>query len=424
MAAAFAAYVALSVVRHETFRSTGFDLALFEQVIRHYSQLEAPASAIKGLDSIFQDHVSPIMALLAPIYALWSSAVALLVAQAAVVAASAVPIYAFAKRRIERSGALMLAAAYLLFGGLQEGIRADIHEVAFAPLLIASAIAIADRGRWTASFLCSAALLLVKEDLSFLVAAIGIWYALSGQRRLGVATVALGVGWYLLVTHVAVPDYAYDEGYRLSHVVDVEWAKVRTVGYLFGAFFGLSLLSPLAVLTVPLLAERMSSVHPNYWTLENHYSLTIAPVLALAAADGLMRLGPVWRRRALRGMVVVGLALTPALPLGDLLRPSSYRSPPAYRAARQALSLIPATASVAATNRLAPHLDGRPELTLLGSQPSHADYVIAATTDAAPEGTFPFRDLADLRTAVHVEATRRPELFARDGIVLVGPVRP
>ena len=175
---------------------------------------------------------------------------------------------------------------------------------------------------------------------------------------------------------------------------------------LFGAFFGLALLSPLALLTLPLLAERMLSTHPNYWTLENHYSLTIAPVLALAAADGLRRLGPRRASWLAGGMLALALVLTPAFPLWELARPSFYSVPAAYRSADAALEVIPAGASVAATNRLAPHLDGRPTLTLLGLQPSSADYVIAATADATPQGLFPF--LISPRSRPPSPALKRP----------------
>lgn len=439
---AFAAYSALSIIRHETFRSTGFDLALFEQVIGHYGRLEAPSSAIKGLDSIFKDHVSPVMALLGPWYAIWHSAASLLVAQAALVAASAIPVFLYAKPRLGRSPALMLAGAYLLFGGVQEAVWIDVHEVAFAPLLIGTAVVLGDRGRWGWSFAAAVALLAVKEDLSFLVAAIGVWYLLRGQLRLGAAAIAVGIGWILLVTEVLVPGYTY---WRYSEfgatfpeavrsIVTAPWqvievavndpAKIKTTAYLFGAFFGLSLLSPLAVLTLPLLAERMLSDGAAHWTLESHYSLTIAPVLALAAADGLRRLArarPALARRLPAAMLAVAVLLTSAFPLIEFLRPSFYSVPAPYRAAAEALETIPADASVAASNHLAPQLDGRPNLTLLTEQPSSAEYVIAAVGDSSPEGTFPHRDLAALRASVARERATRRVVFERGGIVVLGP---
>ena len=440
--ASFAAYSALSIIRHETFRSTGFDLALFEQVIGHYSRLEAPSSAIKGLDSIFKDHVAPVMALLGPWYAIFKSAASLLVAQAALIAASAIPVYLYAERRVDRGPALMLTGAYLLFGGVQEAVWIDIHEVAFAPLLIGGAVVFADRGRWGWSFAAAVALLAVKEDMSFVVAALGIWYLLQGQRKLGVAAIVVGIGWILLVTEVLVPGYGYWRYSELGAtfpeavrtVVTAPWtvievaiddpAKLKTTAYLFGAFLGLSLLSPLAVLTLPLLAERLLSDTPALWTLESHYSLTIAPVLALAAADGLRRLGrgrPQLVARIAAAMLAIAVVLTSQFPLSEFARPSFYSTPTAYRAADEALATIPSDASVAASNHLAPQLDGRPNLTLLTEQPTPAQYVIAALGDSSPEGVFPHIDPAALKVSIDRERQTRRVIFERDAIVVLGP---
>ena len=120
-------------------------------------------------------------------------------------------------------------------------------------------------------------------------------------------------------------------------------------------------------------------------------------------------------------MLAVAVALTSAFPLIELVRPSFYSAPAPYRAAADALQTIPADASVAASNHLAPQLDGRPNLTLLTEQPSSADYVIAAVGDTTPEGTFPHRDLAALRASVARERAARRVVFERDGIVVLGP---
>lgn len=442
---AFVLYSALSIIRHETFRSTGFDLGLFEQVIGHYSRLQAPASAFKGLDSIYKDHVSPIMALLGPWYALWPRTASLLVAQAALISASAVPVFMYARARVDRAPALMLTGAYLLFGGVQNAVWIDIHEVAFAPLLIGCTVVLADRERWGWSFASAAMLLAVKEDLSFLVVAIGVWYLLLGRRRLGIAAIALGIGWFVVVTKVLIPSYTYwsytELGANLPEalrtVVTAPWRvveiaandveKLKTTAYVCGAFLGLSVLSPLVVLLIPLLAEKLLSTNPEYWTLQNHYALVIAPVLALAAADGLHRLAHKWPRltwQPAAAMLVIAVALVPAFRLGELLRPSFYSTPAAYRAAHDALATIPAGASVAASNRLASHLGGRPNLTLLTQRKTSSPYVIAAVDDSTPEGDFPQSNRDAIRAIITRQRRSRQLVFDRDGIIVLGPNAP
>jgi len=106
-------------------------------------------------------------------------------------------------------------------------------------------------------------------------------------------------------------------------------------------------------------------------------------------------------------MLAVAVLLTSAFPLIELVRPSFYSVPAPYREAADALATIPADASVAASNHLAPQLDGRANLTLLTEQPTSADYVIAALGDSSPESTFPHPNLAALRARVARERARR-----------------
>lgn len=405
LVAAFTAYVVLTVVRHRTFRSTGFDLGLFEQVVWRYAQLETPASSLKGLSTIFADHFSPVVALLAPLHRVWPRPEALLVAQAGLVVASAIPVYLYAKPRIERRGARLLTVAYLLFGGVQEAVWFDVHEVMFAPLLIGLAVLAADRERWGWSLAAVLSLLLVKEDLAFLVVAFGGWYWLIGRRRLGLGVAAAGLLAFPLITLVVMPEFNYwSHGGAGGDLFDP--VKLRTTAYLLGAFLLFPLRSRLIVLAVPLLAERMLSSNEVYWTLENHYSLTIAPVLALAAADAARS----WKPFA--GMAAIAVVLIPAFPLVELARPSAYRVPPAYAGAREALATIGPKEAVAAGNRLIPHLARRETVVLL-DQP--APVVVVATGDRSNPGVFPLATHAQAceiaRTcdgSVVVRRSRRP----------------
>lgn len=422
VAVAAAAYAVLSVARHRTLRSTGFDLGVFDQALWHAGRIEAPASTLRGLPNLLGGHFSPVLALLVPARLVGTEA--LLVAQALLVSAAALPIFAFSRRRIGDGAALAVAAAYLLFGGVQAAVWFDVHEVAFAPLLIALAVDQFDRGHRWASFAAALALLAVKEDLALLVIAFGLWYALSGDRRLGALTALVGIAWFAIVTGLVIPslsggqEYGYVRPASLHDLVAVGVAtKLRTVAYLFAAFFGLALLSPLRWLTVPLLAEPLLSADPEYWTLHGHYSLTIAPVLALGAADGLRRVPHA--RPVAFAMVVLAVALVPAFPLVHLIEPSAYRPRPAYATAAEALARIPAGAPVTAGNRFAPHLSGRDEIRLLGPRAPRAGWVIASVRDPAADAVFPNRDLAAVQRLVRSLRPRALVAFDRGGVVVL-----
>ncbi len=401
MALATAAYAVLGIARHRTYRSTGFDLGLFDQVLWHAGRLERPASTLKGLHWILGDHLSPALALLAP--AGWLGPEGLIAAQALVVCLAAFPIAAFARPRVGEGGALALAGAYLLFGGVQEALAFDVHEVALAPPAIALAVLWADRGQWRRATAAVLFLLLVKEDLALLVVAFGGLFAVLGRRRLGALVAAAGAAWFVLAVGVVIPAFAEGMGYAYGQTgspLHGLGAKLRTGAYLLGAFGLLWVRSPVALLAVPLIGVRVFSAEPKHWTLEDHYTLTVAPVLALAAADALGRLtgrrdaGATLLRRAPLALFVLALLLTPAFPLRDLSTPARYRVDPAYAGAAAALARIPPGASVVATNRLVPHLDRRDDVRLLGPGPPRAAWVAAATGDPAPEGSFPLAGAA------------------------------
>lgn len=397
MALATAAYAVLGIARHRTFGSTGFDLGLFDQVLWHVGRLERPTSSLKGLDWILGDHLSPALVLLAP--AGWLGPEGLIAAQALAVCLAAFPIAAFARPRVGERGALALAGAYLLFGGVQEALFFDVHEVALAPLPTALAVLWADRGQLGRASAAVLFLLLVKEDLALLVIAFGALFAVLGHRRLGAALATAGAVWFVLALGVVIPAFGEGAGYAYGDAAtpfEGVATKLRTGAYLLLAFGVVWLRSPVALLAVPLVGVRLLSAEPKHWTLEDHYTLTIAPVLALAAADALGR----WRRplRARSELPVALLAfavlLTPAFGLTDIVRPATYRVDPAYRGAAEVLALIPPGASVAATNRLVPHLARREVVRLLGPGPPMAAWIATATTDPDPEGSFPLPDAA------------------------------
>src|SRR5260221_373083 len=106
-------YGLLAVLQHARFRTTGYDLGIFEQAIRGYAHLRAPIVPLKGPSvNILGDHFSPIIAVLAPVYRLVPSAYTLLIAQALLVAGSVYCIARAAGRVIEGPMARVIPICY------------------------------------------------------------------------------------------------------------------------------------------------------------------------------------------------------------------------------------------------------------------------------------------------------------------------
>src|SRR5947208_3185542 len=68
----FVTYAGFAARRHALMRSSGYDLGIFEQMVRGYAELQAPLVPLRGTNfNGLGDHFDPIVALIAPPYALW-----------------------------------------------------------------------------------------------------------------------------------------------------------------------------------------------------------------------------------------------------------------------------------------------------------------------------------------------------------------
>jgi uncharacterized membrane protein len=332
-------YATYSLTLFNTFRSTAWDLVIFDQAVRSYARFRPGISIIKGVHNGFGpqfsalgDHFSPILAALAPLYWAWNGPQTLLVAQAVLFALAIPPLWAFTRRALG-GGRKATAAAYLI--GLAYGFSwplaaaaaFDFHEVAFAPVLTAIALERFQAGRLRSALAALAILLLVKEDMGLLVAGIGCYLAVSlpavvrRQRIVGLGLVVAGIAYTGLATYLLIPafggraDYYWAYGSLGRDLPQAIWhlvrhplsslrmlvtpqVKVTTVAWLLITLGFLPLLSPIALAVIPLLAERMlNSKFPNWWLLHFQYNAYLVVPLTCAAADGAARLDR-WAARA------------------------------------------------------------------------------------------------------------------------------
>ena len=440
IAAALAtAYSLYSLFRHWHFHTSGYDLGIFDQAIWHLSRFEAPASSISGHATIFADHFHPILIVLTPLYWIAPRPETLLVAQAILLAASVVPVFLYSRTRVGTAAAVWIAASYGLFWPMQKTAGFDFHEVAVAPLVIATAILALEERRWMWFWASTLALCCVKEDLIPLVGMFGLRLVALGELRRGLAAIALSIVGFTGVMTVAMPFLSGEDGYpywssQLSAlragpvaalvqlVTPID--KLRTIAMWLLPFALLPLRSPLVLLALPVAISRLLSSSSNHWGTAFHYSAPLAPILAMAAADGLARLierrSPAVRHVALRvvpAAICVCCAFLPGrLPLWRIFAPSLYRSTPADRAGYDAIATIPAEATVAAQQVIVPHLSRR--RTIYGLEPGtpDTDYVIVTTHRTV----WPNRDFEHVRELLRERTARgyRP-IFDRDGWIVL-----
>ena len=448
VAVAAFAYARLSVGRYDTFNAAGYDLGIWDQAVWHYSNLEWPRGTVYPIDNLLGDHFSPIVALLGPLYWVWDDVRFLLIAQAVLVAASMVPVFLFARPRIGRVASYLLVGGNGLFWGIHQAVAFDFHEVAFAPLLIALIVYYADQARWTPFYVSVGLLLCTKESFSVFVVFVGLYVLLLGHRKPALITAGIGLAWYGLIVKVLIPaigGHAYGhwnyhrfgeslpEAIRtavkypglIPHLLHNPPQKVNTILYLFVPFLALVVYSPLIVLAIPLILERMLADAPNFWGRNFHYSLTIAPILAMGAADGLRNVlgfltrgAPRWVAPAV-AIGAMGLVLYANYELAQ--RHALWATTKAGWGKRdriqqvyaRAVEQVPDDVSVAAQDLFIPHLSHRAKIQELAHVPGYPEYIVLSTK-AGP--SWPAGSLADLEKIVDDRRPRYRLVFHELGV--------
>ena len=216
VAALIPLYVALPLRNHAQLKTCGYDLGIFVEEIKAYSQLHAPLVPLLGGGSSLGDHFSPAVAVFAPLYRLFPSPQTLLVAQAVLFAVSVVPIARWAVRGLGTGAGVAVAVGYGLSWGIAAALDYDFHEIALAVPLIAFSVTALGRRRWRAAMLWALPLVFVKEDMGLTVVAIGLLVAFWTDgltRRHGLLTAAWGLGWTVLAIKVIIPWFSATDSY-------------------------------------------------------------------------------------------------------------------------------------------------------------------------------------------------------------------
>jgi uncharacterized membrane protein len=317
---AYLVYTVHALTRWRQHRVAGFDLGIFDQIVRHYAHLQPPIVSLKGPNfNALGDHFHPILVVLAPLYHVWDDARVLLLAQAALVAISVWVVHRFAARHLDRRTAAVAAAVYALGWPLQNMIDYDFHEIAFAVPLLAIAIDALDRQSDRALLWSALTLLLVREDMGVVVACLGLVRLSRRPRWPALLLAVVGPATFFLVTKFVIPhfglfgywtyqalgpDLPSAARFVLVHPLDTLQllvsppVKAEKLVLLFAPVAFLALRSRYLLPVLPLLASALLSSRPALWGTTFHHSSVLWPIIFLAAVHGAVLLRLPERRRA------------------------------------------------------------------------------------------------------------------------------
>lgn len=414
----FVTYAVLSILRHQSYHSTAFDLAVFDQIFWntiHGRPFESTMDrGICGPHSFLGGHLSPALLAIVPLYALVPRAETLLVAQAAALSLGAWPLYLLARERLARARErIAWVLAYFLSVPLAHMALFDFHGLPLAIVPLGFALYFLERGRTWAFLLSLLAGFLVKEEIPLIGLAFGAYVLLAKRRRrLGGAVMAASIAWFVLAVRVVIPqfgggEYQYTDFYAGLGDSDVEIVrtvltdptrtlsvlandarmKIRYVAAMLGPGLGLSLLSGWAfLLNLPTLSYTLVSNYSHQYSLQAHYPAPLIPLVIGTGIIGMARLRGQLRRVAPAGVVAASLLfafLYGELPFSRPFDRAQFIGEPRYDGFMPALRAISPTASVTAQDFVAAHLAQRRRIHYEGFQSlcEPGEYVILDYAD-------------------------------------------
>ena len=456
--AATAAYAAgfgsLSILRHRAFNTGRYDLGNMVQTVwntahGHFLQM---TSGDGRQISRLAAHFDPILAAFAPLWWIWPSPEMFLVVQAVVVALGALPVFWLANKhlRSERA-ALGFALVYLLYPATQWLTLNEFHPVALATPFLLFAFWYLDEDRVVAFAIFAVLAMTTKEEIGFVVAGMGIWYAIRRRTRTGAIVAVAGVLVSALAIAVVIPHYnagadsafygRYDAiggsaGGIAKTAVTHPWRILEQafqgtdLHYLFHLLLPLGflfLLSPVVLIAaLPELALNVLSATSTQTSIHFHYTAgAIAPLVAatVLGAAVLARRFPAGKVAVLAVLVALvaswkigAIPLWGAVPGGEDYQRNDWRVTAHDHIAAHSVSLVPKEAVVSSTNVLGAHLSDRRRVLSLPKL-ADATWVVADET----RSSYADRSAPLPAAAALVRLRQSPDwrlVFSRDGVLV------
>jgi uncharacterized membrane protein len=419
--AAFAAtwtvtFAILVVRRHDGFWDFDFDMGLYDQAVwllAHGHEM----ITVRGLP-VFGHHAHVGFFLLVPFSWLGAGPNFLNVLQVVVLGLAPIPLSLLAReRRLGPWPAAALGAVLLLHPATQFVSWELFHPetIAVTPLLCAYLCSVRRSWRW---FACWAVLAICwKEDIALAVVVMGLLIAWRGDRKVGLLTAGVALGWLVFVSQVLLPLVSghpahYGELYQgvggsaggalrtlLSDPGEITGRIVSSESGDFAwhvlAPFGLAPLLGLGPLTIGLphfVSDVLSDV---VWTRVITFRYVTVPLVAAALATvdvvgGLSRRAGVATARGATAMVLVAASVT-AVAWGPSPIGADYDNglwPPVVNprltSQRRAVALVPDDASVSASYGYVSHLTHRPEIYTFPNPWRRSNYGVKDTETPDP----------------------------------------
>lgn len=333
-----ALYASISLVNHFCFRTSAFDLGIYNQAVYSYAHFQPCHSSIlePRFRNVLTDHLAGWPMIVSPLWWLFGG-YTLLFAQLLAFLLGAAGVYRLTLLEDGRRGVALSALWFFgCFWGIGSALASDYHDNSMAIGLTPWFLLAFRNQNWRWLAVLTALLLITKETMPVWVISITAGAALLYARNLKAWGVAAGIAllsaaYFWLATRWAMP-MLYDQPQEYVHLKyralganagewletlfknparywhllfvshdDYELAKhIKTELHLAVFASGglvLFLRPAWLLMLLPVYAQKLYHDQYTVWGVNYHYGLEFAPVLALA----LFTVRPTWLGRALEG---------------------------------------------------------------------------------------------------------------------------
>jgi len=415
---------------HYKLRTGNFDLAINNNLMYgglYGDFLKSPVAFPDDPGKYLAAHAKFGHYLFLPIYALVPRPETLLIIQSVLIGGSSVPLFLFARRHLAPWAAAALTLAYLAYYPMHGATFSEFQNVPIAALFVFGVVWAADAKRWIWMAAFTAIALLMREDIPIGLSIIGFFLLASGYRpTAGLVLAAVSTSYFLLLRFYVMEEAGdwwfptmYKElwsdgerGFRsvIKTLLTNPLFVITKLAIEKKLIYLAHLLTPLAFLPLRRWYLWLSLIPGVLLTLlvtnydppiqfSFHYVMHWAPYLFMASVVALVAigkspdLGPLRQRAAL--FALCGASAVLSFNYGAFARRENsfkggfhkveftYTQTEADRYERllQLIKDVPKDATVAATEKVGPHLSSRRILHTMRTGPHGAEWIVASSRE-------------------------------------------
>ncbi len=398
----------LTILRYFGHLTPNFDFGIFSQMYHYMAKTLVPYTTCERdlLLSHFAVHFSPILYAALPFYLIFPHPATLLAVQALAVGSGVIPLYLLSRQLgLSERKTVGVILLYVLHPTVIANNFYYFHENCFLTALLLWLFLFVERGRLLPSCIVALLVMAVKEDAPVYIVFLGLYLLLRrGRRRMGGILTAEGLAYFFTVTALMK---AYGQGvmtYRYENFLFGEESSLFSVvlniaknpAYAFHEMlnadklpFLLSMLVPLALLPLairkphrlvllgPFVLVNLLSDYVYQYDIGFQYTYASVAFLFYLTVLNLADLAPHTAKRLLLSAMAASCIFFGATNLSRAGYVAEFAATRTTTATiSEALSTIPAEASVRASTFLVPALSERDEIYEYVYSDEVTDYVV------------------------------------------------